>query len=121
MSTVKFDTWQNTDGTENYKCRAWVNFDGRGITIRGSGNVSSITDNDTGDYTVNFTTALADANYVVVGSTGTTANGDPPSTLNTNRARGTGNHVDSTTTAVRISIDPVSNGDSKYVSVAVFR
>ncbi len=47
-----------------YACRAWVNFNGTGtVAIRGSGNVSSITDNGTGDYTVNFTTAMSDANY----------------------------------------------------------
>jgi len=47
-----------------YMCRAWVNFNGTGtVAIRASGNVSSITDNGTGDYTVNFTTALVDANY----------------------------------------------------------
>ena len=53
-------------------CRAWVNFDGTGTfspnpsttKIRASFNVSSITDNGTGDYTVNFTTAMPDANYV---------------------------------------------------------
>ena len=47
-----------------YACRAWVNFNGTGtVAIRASGNVSSITDNGTGDYTVNFTTAMPDANY----------------------------------------------------------
>jgi hypothetical protein len=47
-----------------YACRAWVNFDGTGtVAIRASGNVSSITDNGTGNYTVNFTTAMPDANY----------------------------------------------------------
>ena len=47
-----------------YMCRAWVNFNGTGtVAIRGSGNVSSITDNGVGDYTVNFTTAMPDANY----------------------------------------------------------
>lgn len=47
-----------------YAPRAWVNFNGTGtVAIRASGNVSSITDNGTGDYTVNFTTAMADANY----------------------------------------------------------
>jgi hypothetical protein len=47
-----------------YGCRAWVNFNGTGtVAIRASGNVSSITDNGTGDYTVNFTTAMPDANY----------------------------------------------------------
>ena len=49
-----------------YVCRAWVNFNGTGTpTIRASGNVSSITDNGVGDYTINFTTAMPDANYVV--------------------------------------------------------
>jgi hypothetical protein len=47
-----------------YACRAWVNFNGTStVAIRGSGNVSSITDNGTGDYTVNFTNAMPDANY----------------------------------------------------------
>lgn len=49
-----------------YGCRAWVNFNGTGTpAIRASGNVSSITDNGTGDYTVNFTTAMPDANYCI--------------------------------------------------------
>jgi hypothetical protein len=48
----------------SYTCRAWVNFNGTGtVAIREDGNVSSITDNGTGDYTVNFTTAMPDANY----------------------------------------------------------
>tara|TARA_B110000495_G_C23027315_1_gene610781 strand:+ start:2107 stop:2769 length:663 start_codon:yes stop_codon:yes gene_type:complete len=52
-----------------YGCRAWVNFNGSGtVAIRDSANVSSITDNGVGDYTVNFTTAMVDANYSVVGS-----------------------------------------------------
>jgi hypothetical protein len=52
-----------------YGCRAWVNFDGTGtVAIRQSGNVSSITDNGTGDYTVNMTNALTDANYAVSGT-----------------------------------------------------
>jgi hypothetical protein len=50
-----------------YACRAWVNFDGTGTpAIRASGNVTSITDNGTGQYTVNFTTAMPDANYSAV-------------------------------------------------------
>ena len=50
-----------------YGCRAWVNFNGTGtVAIRASGNVSSITDNGTGNYTVNLTTAMTDANYCVV-------------------------------------------------------
>ena len=50
-----------------YGCRAWVNFNGTGVVaIRASGNVSSITDNGTGEYTINFTTTLTDANYATV-------------------------------------------------------
>jgi hypothetical protein len=49
-----------------YAARAWVNFNGTGtVAIRASGNVSSITDNGTGDYTVNFATAMPDADYSV--------------------------------------------------------
>jgi len=55
----------NASGTAPiYAARAWVNFNGTGtVAIRASGNVTSITDHGTGDYSVNFTTALPDANY----------------------------------------------------------
>jgi hypothetical protein len=50
-----------------YAARAWVNFNGTStVAIRASGNVSSITDNGMGDYTVNFATAMPDANYSFV-------------------------------------------------------
>jgi hypothetical protein len=60
-------TIQDSAGTQvGTFCRAWVNFNGTGaIAIRASANVSSITDNGTGNYTVNFTTAMSDANYSV--------------------------------------------------------
>ena len=76
-------SFQNSSGTENGTlCRAFVNFDGTFASspftianggIRASGNVSSVTDNGTGDYTVNFTNALADANYAVITSSGGTS------------------------------------------------
>ena len=57
-----------------YGVRTWVSFDGTGAggtrTIRGSGNVTSVTDNSVGNYTINFTTALPDANYALAGSCG---------------------------------------------------
>jgi len=57
--------------TVAYGCRAWVNFNGTGVVaIRASGNVSSITDNGTGNYTVNFTNAMPDVNYSVTASSG---------------------------------------------------
>lgn len=76
MSTVVANKWENPDGTENYKCRAWVNFDGTGtVAIQADGNVDSITDNGTGDYTVNFTIDMSDSNYsVLVNGSRTDAN-----------------------------------------------
>lgn len=63
----------NASGTApTYAARAWVNFNGTGtVAIRASGNVSSITDNGVGDYTVNFTNALSDANFSFAGAGGT--------------------------------------------------
>jgi len=59
-----------------YPCRAWVNFNGTStVAIRASGNVTSITDNGTGDYTVNFTTAMPDVNYSVQAMGGRLPNG----------------------------------------------
>ena len=66
MSTLKTNTIKNTDDVEMYLAKAWVNFNGTGtVAIRAAGNVSSITDNGTGDYTVNFATAMPDASYAV--------------------------------------------------------
>jgi hypothetical protein len=49
--------------------KAWINFNGTGtVEIRGSGNISSITDNGTGDFTLNFTVAMVDTNYISIGS-----------------------------------------------------
>lgn len=64
---TRVKTALNASGTAPiYACRAWVNFDGTGtVAIRASGNVSSVTDNGTGRYTVNFTTAMVDANYSI--------------------------------------------------------
>lgn len=72
MSTLRTDTLANSGGTKSVpvntvvdgSAKAWVNFNGTGtVAIRASFNVSSITDSGTGTYTVNFTSALADANY----------------------------------------------------------
>lgn len=77
MSTLKATTLSNLAGDKTIPldrvaqgvAAAWVNFNGTGtVAIRASYNVSSITDNGVGDYTINFTTAMADLNYAVIGS-----------------------------------------------------
>jgi len=97
-----------------YACRAWVNFNGTGtVAIRASGNVSSITDNGTGDYTVNFTTAMPDANYSVSGTAGWLNSGD----------HGYVSPIALTTSSVRVgtSLRTVGANDRDPVSVAIFR
>ena len=70
LNTTDFKTQINAAGSAPiYACRAWANFDGTGLVIiRASGNVSSVTDNGVGDYTMNFTTAFQDVNYSFIGS-----------------------------------------------------
>ena len=100
-----------------YGCRAWVNFNGTGTpAIRASGNVNFITDNGTGDYTVNFTTPMVDANYSVVGSAG---DASTTASLLYNSAY----NAAPTTSACRIGITntAAANVDRLYVYVAVFR
>ena len=65
-----------------YACRAWVNFNGQGtVSIRDSGNVSSITDRGTGLYTVNLTTSMPDSNYATIGSAQSSTEGNPRITM----------------------------------------
>ena len=118
---VKFDKWINDDNSENYKCRAWVNFNGEGtVAIRASRNVSSITDTGTGNYTINFSNAMPDSNYVVC------ANGSPKfavadfTSIAINTVGGALERVP-TTTSFAIVSRAGSAVDLKYISVAVFR
>ena len=98
-----------------YGCRAWVNFDGTGtVAIRASGNVTSITDNGTGNYTINFTIAMPDANYS--GVFGCNDNGN---TTNMNyRSSGT-----KSTTAFQVStvVTAATLADNNMCMVAIFR
>lgn len=98
----------------SYSARAWVNFNGTGtVAIRASGNVSSITDNGTGIYAVNFTTTLPDTNYCVVGTVG-------PSIV----ATGGFGLYDQSKTASAATINTFQGGaiaDVAQVNVAIFR
>ena len=68
MSTVKVDTIQDSAGVEVFTAKAWVNFDSLStLSITDSGNVSSVTDNGTGNYTTNFSNTLSSAGYALSG------------------------------------------------------
>ncbi len=118
--TIVADKWQNGDGTENYKCRAWVNFNGTGtVAIRASGNVSSITDNGVGMYRVNFTNAMIDANYSV---TARCSNDSVSASFVDFNQSGNGG-ID-TTTSCNIEVIQVSTGsvaDRQYIYCTIFR
>jgi hypothetical protein len=101
-----------------------VNFNGTGtVAIRASGNVSSITDNGTGDYTVNFTTAMADANYGVSFAAGP-ANGRVPM-IKTVSFNDTSNTAASLMTSTQLRIVQSSLGgdfnDTSFYCVSIFR
>jgi hypothetical protein len=108
-----------------YGCRAWVNFNGTGtVAIRASGNVTSITDNGVGDYTVNFFSAMPDADYSVVISNTVTA-GYAALVMGNIAANRTGAVIQApTTTTARISFCVPATGaaaDISYVCASIFR
>lgn len=112
-----------------FGCRAWVNFDGtrneadtgasvvgQNVKIRASGNVSSVLKNGVGDYTVNFTTAMPDANYVAHHS------GTPQNSIS-DQCRPYGSTVTrQSTTVYRVVYAGNSNViDPLYASISIFR
>jgi hypothetical protein len=118
MSTLVAQTISNgtvSTSSENViqgSAKAWVNFNGTStIAIRKSYNVSSITDLGTGEYQINFTNALPDANYCCVATPGGQEASSP---IEIPRRSTT-----PTTTAVRLLFNN-GNSDSLYVSVAFF-
>lgn len=108
--------------------KAWVNFNGTGaVAIRASYNVSSITDNGTGDYTVNFTNALTDANYcaVVPTSPGIAQSLSAGAWFGGVATNDQGVPITKTTTALRIRMatqsGPGGSYDTNETNVVVFR
>jgi hypothetical protein len=102
-----------------YACRAWVNFDGTTAspsTIRASGNVSSVTRNGAGDYTINFTAAMTDQNYAAQVTVGLDA-------VNNNIGNLRNQNTDRLVGSVRVaSISGGGNSNnSTYVAVSIFR
>jgi hypothetical protein len=125
MSTLKTNTLSNVAGTAstaienaiNGSAKAWVNFNGTGtVAIRASFNVTSITDNGTGDYTVNMTNALTDANYSVIGSANNISDGSGTNTTIATYP------ISSSSASVKNQVaTTVTLFDAFWVSVAVFR
>lgn len=113
-STFKFNSGYGSVATA-YGCRAWIEFNGTGTpSAYASGNISSITDNGTGDYILNFSTAMPDANYSAIGTVGGRASTFAGYVLTT---------LDFTSANIRVYVVNGSNAavDVNAVSVAIFR
>jgi len=103
----------------SYSARAWVNFDGSGtVAIRGSGNVSSITDNGTGKFRPNFATAMPDSNYSVIAADIATGTYGSEATSGAVTICGV---IDATQAYVTVQATSGAEYDSQGVFVAVFR
>jgi hypothetical protein len=120
--TIVADTIQNGAGNSTSmdnaiygSAKAWASFTGSTAVIRASYNVSSVVRNSTGNYTINFTNALSDANYSILATSGLSS-GSNLAGLNTATAP--------TSSAVVISSTNSASGaytDSTYMNVAIFR
>jgi hypothetical protein len=110
-----------------YMARVWVNFNGGGtVAIRSSGNVSSITDNGVGDYTVNFTTAMPDNNYSATMSAMRNATSTSGSNMVLVVPFGSATYGNTfTTSSIRLDVqytaDLSINDDGIAISVAIHR
>jgi hypothetical protein len=107
----------------NFRCRAGVNCNGTDSGFRASGNVSGITDNASGDYTVNFTIAMPDANYAVAFATGP-GNGRLPM-IKTSIFNDSSNQsaVTMSTTQLRVVMSTSASfnlGDTSFYCVSIF-
>jgi hypothetical protein len=101
----------------NGTAKAWVNFNGTStVAIRRAFNVSSITDRGTGQYTVNFTTAMPDANYCGVGTVG----GPTSSNSSTVRIPDDGQNLTVSSATVGVARPTVAYIDSTTVQVSIF-
>lgn len=115
LANSGFGSTANTFG-----CRAWANFNTNitTIVIRASGNISSITDNGTGDYTINFTNAMPDANYAFL-ATSSDPNDDSVGPVAPGFKATT--YTPSTTARRMETTFQGTSYDANYVYVAVFR
>ena len=125
MSTIKADTLSNLAGTRSVpvatvaqgSAKAWVNFNGTGtVAIRAAFNVSSITDNGAGKYTVNFTNAMPDVNYAAVFS----GNSDSDS-FGANRQYSVVRARATTTVELQAINEGGAEADASYIGAAIFR
>ena len=120
IASTNISDGTNSTSTTNVvkgSAKAWANYNGSSNTLDNNYGVSSVTDNGTGDFTFNFTTAFANANYAVSGAVGNDNNADSTSTCIRPGAK--------TTSSCRVSINYASAGtnslyDYSDISIVIF-
>ena len=128
---VRITTLADSSGNNNStpaeiasgRAKAWVNFNGTGtVAIRASYNVSSITDNSTGDYTITFTNAMADGNFAVAGSARYADNtANQMRVVSINSAGTLANAMATSSIRVNINYSNSNDEDVQVVTVVIFR
>lgn len=123
LTPLKLRNALNANGNAPvYACRAWVNFNGTGVvSVIASGNVSSVTDNGVGDYTLNFAIPMPNTNYSI--SSGSTEASDGTPAVLSLRMTGGAAPLLKSISAVRISTRSPYTGillDINNISVQVF-
>jgi len=117
-SKIANDAVTNTKAALTGEILAWMRYRGDTNALDGSGNVSSVTDNATGDFTMNFTSAMADANYAIL-----TGVGYNDMSINVG-ITGSGGHQAPTTSTMRFCVNANYNSslsDERYISIAIVR
>ena len=123
MSTLKVNNLQDINGANNStpeqvaqgRAKAWVDFNGQGtLAIRDSFNVSSITDNATGNYTVNFSSTFPNAHYAAFANAGNGVNIPAHTTLYTKNS----NNLNFRTSG--LNVNGATHTDPSLVSVVIF-
>ena len=132
MSTLKVNALQDASGgnastaaeLNSGRCKVWINFNGSNNTIFDSYNVSSITDNGSGDQTMNFSITMANNDFAAVTNQRLDTSGGAPNIVHTGNE-----HDDNTTTSCRIKCGTGNQnaaggsgsfGDVESVAIAIF-
>lgn len=127
MSEIKTNAISKLDGSKSVStdyviegsAKGWANYDGQSSILRDSLNISSVTDNGTGDHSISFIGSFVDIDYVAYGCAGFNGNSIPSSGVGFNRIGTNGNEDPPTPTSVRVNHITLSTGsansDGKYV------
>jgi len=117
MSTIRVNAIQNTSGVEQSAAKAWGNFNGTGtVAIREDGNVSSITDHGTGQYSTNVADSLPSTTYSFLGTLGNSGG----ASMRTFIVQTTTNEGASATSMTTSSVRGESSNGTKYDAGIIF-